>query len=182
MERRRDGDRLMSLLDTSHRAERVADEREFRSRAIGRSLAPRTVIMLGLLMLMAGILVVREWRPAAGAPPSFPTSPQIENAFGVRFTSVDITAAGGMIQLRYQVLDSAKTAVVHDKNTAPFVVDHHGKKYADPGMVGHTHVGPLKAAGSSDYILLANSGGGVHHGDLVTIKFGAYELRRVPVL
>ncbi len=147
-----------------------------------RSITPRTVIALGVGILMVGILVLRGWTPGAASSPTFPTSPQIENAFGVRFTSVDVTAGGGMIQLRYQVLDTAKTAVVHDPSTAPYVVDRHGKKYADPGMVGHTHIGPLKVAGSSDYVLLANSGGGVHHGDVVTIKFGAYQLQRVPVL
>jgi len=172
----------MSLSNTVERMDRAADAREFRSTGRGPRVAPRVVVVLGVLILMGGILMLRGWRPTPAGSTPFPTSPQIENAFGVRFTSVDITAGGGMIQLRYQVLDSAKTAVVHDASTAPFVVDRNGKKYADPGMVGHTHIGPLKVAGSSDYILLANSGAGVHHGDLVTIKFGAYELRRVPVL
>jgi hypothetical protein len=172
----------MSLTDVVKRIEVAADDREFRPIRRVRGVTQLTAVALGVLMLMGGILLLRGWRPNSDVHPAFPTSPQIEDAFGVRFTSVDITAAGGMIELRYQVLDSDKTAVVHDQATAPFVVDHAGKKFADPGMVGHTHIGPLKVAGSSDFILLANAGGAVHHGDVVTIEFGKYALRGVPVL
>ena len=172
----------MIVTDAVERIDPSDDEHEVRPFRSGRTLVHVAVLVVGVIALMGGILVLRGWRPSADGPLKMPTSPQMESEFGVRFTSVDVTAAGGMIQLRYQVLDTPKTAVVHDPATAPYVVDKNGKKYADPGMVGHTHVGPLKAAGTSDFILLANSGAGIHHGDVVTIKFGKYELRNVPVL
>ena len=144
--------------------------------------------VLGLAVLVIGILVVRGWRPdsADGAKPAagaagMPTSPEIESMYGVRFLGVDVTSGGGMIQVRYQVLDSAKTEAIHDQQAAPFVVDSHGVMYADPGMVGHSHIGPVKAAGTTDYVLLANAGGGVKAGSIVTIKIGDLELRNVPV-
>ena len=80
------------------------------------------------------------------------------------------------------MLDSDKTLAVHDADVAPFVVDRNGVKYADPGMVGHTHVGAARAPGTSDYILLANARGGVQPGSVVTIKVGDLELRNVRVL
>lgn len=147
--------------------------------------------VVALAILVFGILLVRGWRPdsgdetaapaAAGAAPTMPTSPAIEEKYGVRFIGVDVTSAGGMIQIRYQVLDSDKTEAIHDQTAAPYVVDSHGTKYADPGMVGHTHIGPVKAAGTVDFVLLANARGGVKPGSTVTIEIGDLELRNVPV-
>jgi hypothetical protein len=142
-----------------------------------------------LVAIVMAILLIRGWRPSStsaksvtAAPPTIPASPEIEAKYGVRFTSVDVTAAGGMIQLRYQILDSDKSAALHDAASAPFVVDSRGVNYADPGMVGHTHVGKTKVAGTSDYILLANAKGGVQPGAIVTIKIGDLELHNVKVL
>jgi hypothetical protein len=86
-----------------------------------------------------------------------------------------------MLQIRYQVLDSAKTEALHDEQTAPFVLDAAGHKYADPGIVGHSHIGKTKAAGTTDYILLANAQGGVEAGMFVTIQVGTFTLTQVPV-
>ncbi len=141
--------------------------------------------MLAVVALVTGILLVRGWRPpshSASAGSGMPASAAIEAEYGIRFTSVDVTAGGGMIQIRYQVLDSDKTLAVHDEDVAPFVVDRNGTKYADPGMVGHSHVGPARTPGTSDYILLANARAGVQPGSVVTIKVGDLELRNVPVL
>ena len=111
-----------------------------------------------------------------------PISSAIEAKYGIRFTLVDVTAGGGMIQVRYQVLDSGKTDAIHGTDLAPYVVDSQGAKYADPGMVGHSHVGKTMAAGATDYILLSNARGGVKAGSIVTIKVGDLELRNVPVV
>ncbi|MEP7048511.1 MAG: hypothetical protein ABI949_17605, partial [Ilumatobacteraceae bacterium] len=74
-----------------------------------------------------------------------------------------------------------KVEAVHGTDLTPFIVDGRGKKYADPGMVGHSHVGKTQSAGATDFILLADAGGGVRHGDVVTIKVGDLQLRGVPV-
>jgi hypothetical protein len=141
---------------------------------------------LGLVLMMGAVLVVRGWHPwssdSASSSRTMPTSAEIENEYGIRFTTVGITAGGGMIMLRYQVLDSDKTAVVHVAGTAPYVVAADGKKYADPGMQGHTHIGKASAPGTYDSVLLANSRGGVKPGDHVTIKIGKFELKNVPVV
>ena len=110
-----------------------------------------------------------------------PISAAIESTYGIRFTGVDVTAGGGMIQVRYQVLDSDKTEAIHATDLTPYVVDSRGVKYADPGMAGHSHVGKALAAGRTDYILLADAMGGVQPGSTVTIKVGHLELRNVPV-
>ena len=159
-------------------------------RAAG-SLARKALLVLALVAIAAGVLLIRGWRPtstaakpATPAPTALgmPTSPEIEAKYGIRFTSVDVTSGGGMIQLRYIVLDGDKTLAIHDAAAAPFVVDAKGTKYADPGMVGHSHVAKAKSPGSADYILLANAKGGVKPGSIVTVKVGDLSLRNVRVL
>ena len=157
-----------------------------------RSSVRTAVAVLTLAVLFAAVLFIRGWRPMSSdstprpAPsatvPAMPTSPTIEAKYGIRFTLVDVTAGGGMIQVRYQVLDSDKTDAIHSADLTPFVVDSKGAKYADPGMVGHSHVGKTLPAGTTDYILLANAMGEVKSGSVVTIKVGDLELRNVPVL
>jgi hypothetical protein len=169
------------------------DETLFERKAQPRPLGPfvRTAIgVVALAALVVGILFARGWRPdskdVAAKPAStsatgMPTSAEIEARYGVRFLGVDVISGGGMIQLRYQVLDSDKSVAIHQVDVAPFVIDSSGQKYGDPGMVGHSHVGKTLAPGTSDYILIANASGGVRPGSLVTIKVGDLELRNVPV-
>ena len=150
-----------------------------------------TIAVMVMVALFVGVLFIRGWRPSSkdGTPSAapvalaaaMPTSAAIESTYGIRFTGVDVTAGGGMIQVRYQVLDSNKTEAIHGPELAPYVVDSHGAKYADPGMAGHSHVGKTQAAGRTDYILLANAMDGVKPGSTVTIKVGDLELRNVPV-
>lgn len=145
--------------------------------------------------LVVAVLVVRGWRPWGSSMPStasgsaaalgsvkMPVSPQIESEFGIRFTALGVTSDGGMLMLRYQVLDSDKVLSVHDQETAPFVLLSDGTKFDAPGMPGHSHLGKKKAPGTTDYILLANSGGTVKAGMVVTLVVGKYQLPGVRVL
>ncbi len=83
-----------------------------------------------------------------------PSSPEIEDKYGVRFLGVDITSAGGMIQVRYQVPDSAKTPAIHVEDSTPHIITADGTHDGLPGMPGHTHIGPVKKAGTTDFVLL----------------------------
>lgn len=155
-----------------------------------RSLFLGLVVVVGLAAMTLGILAVRHAgpfaadRPTAAAGATVPSSPAVEAEYGVRLVGVDVTASGGMIQLRYQVLDLDKAAGLHpgaDEAPVVVVVGSDGHEYSDPGIAGHTHVAGVAAAGSYDRILLANARGGVHAGDVVTVRFGDLEITGVPV-
>ena len=145
--------------------------------------------VVALLAIFVGVLLVRNWRAdsndgatkAASGARVMPSSPEIEDKYGVRFLGVDVTSGGGMIQVRYQVLDSAKTEAIHSQEATPNVIDVNGVTYDLPGMSGHSHIGPVKKAGVTDYVLLANARGGVKAGSTVTIKIGDLVLHNVPV-
>ena len=167
----------------------VEFEQQSRPPRAARTAVRRVSLVLALVAIVGAVLFGRGWRPNAtdatstgSVATSMPTSAAIEATYGIRFTSVDVTAAGGMIQLQYQVLDSDKALAVHDAADAPFVIGSDGVKYADPGMVGHTHVGKERSPGSTDYILLADAKGGMKAGSIVTIRIGNLELHNVHVL
>jgi hypothetical protein len=165
-----------------------SDQQPTRSRRTGR-LARRAAAIVALVVVFGAVLLVRNIadggsdgavQPVSGTV-QMPTSPEIEATYGVRFTEVNVTAAGGMIQIRYQVLDSGKAGAIHDEEATPHILDARGTDFSLPGMPGHTHIGPVKAAGTTDFVLLANAGGEVKHGAVVTIKMGKLELHNVPV-
>ena len=167
----------------------VVDEQPMPLDGSARSTMRTVSLVLVLVAIVIAVLLVRGWRPLATnatanptAVTTMPVSAEIEATYGVRFTGVDVTAGGGMIQIRYQVLDSAKTEAIHGTDLAPIVVDSRGVEYKDPGMAGHSHVGKTQAAGTTDYILLANAQGGVVAGSVVTIRVGDLALVDVPVL
>jgi hypothetical protein len=181
----------MTLGHSVEEMEHEVEELKVGPHRAARPFVRSIVGVVVLALLFVGVLFIRGWRPNSddgtakavptGVAPVMPTSAAIESTYGIRFTGVDVTAGGGMIQIRYQVLDSDKTEAIHGTELAPYVVDGHGNKYADPGMTGHSHVGKTQAAGTTDYILLADAMGGVSAGSLVTIKVGDLELRNVPV-
>jgi hypothetical protein len=137
-----------------------------------------------VLLILAG----RGWGPFAaegGAVPTsvaMPASAAIEATYGVRVESVAVTAGGGMIQVRYQILNGDKAEALHGTDAAPAVISAEGTVYADPGMAGHSHVGKTGTSGSSDTLLLADAGGAVQRGDVVTVRIGELVLRGVHVL
>jgi hypothetical protein len=165
------------------------DESTTRPRPSAGSLVRKSIAGLGLVAVFFAVFGMRHWRAetddsnstTASSSRAMPSSPEIEEQYGVRFLGVDITAAGGMIQVRYQVLDSAKTQAIHDEESTPHVIAANGTDFGLPGMPGHTHIGPVKKAGTTDFVLLANSGGDLKAGSTVTIKIGDLELHDVPV-
>jgi hypothetical protein len=115
----------------------------------------------------------QEW-----APGTMPVSEEIEEKFGVRFTFLAVTAEGGMVELRYRVIDEDKAANFgHYTETAPMLVSEDTGEVVDVTIMGlHNHrVEP----GRTYYVLYRNTGGALKSGRPVTIAIGNYELEHV---
>ena len=156
--------------------------------------ARRLVGIAVVLTLLAGSVLGVLWIRGAGRSTavkrpssadaelvSVPASPAMEDTYGIRIMSVAITAGGGMVQMRYQVLDADKVQTMHDETIGPFVVGSSGTLFDAPGMTGHSH-GRLPGLGGTGYVLLANTKGGVRPGDTVTIRMGTITIPGVKVL
>jgi hypothetical protein len=116
--------------------------------------------------------------PQEWVPGTMPVSEEIEERFGVRFTFLAITAEGGMVELRYRVIDEDKAANFgHYTETAPMLISEDTGDIVDVTIMGlHNHrVEP----GRMYYILYRNTGGALKSGRPVTIAIGNYDLEHV---
>ena len=135
------------------------------------------LLVLGLLALVsAGIGAWQLFGPekqwVAG---TMPISPEIEEKFGVRFSLLAVTADGGMIELRYRVIDEGRAANFgHYTETAPLLIAEDTGDVVDVTIMGlHNHrVEP----GRQYYVLYRNTGGAIESGRPVTIALGDLKL------
>ncbi|MCB8944470.1 MAG: hypothetical protein H6658_12040 [Ardenticatenaceae bacterium] len=142
-----------------------------------------TLAGLVLLAVLAVWMLVSQFGSALFAPQitSVAEMPQTEftEATGIRLTLVAITAAGGMIDIRYQVIDPDKAVVVHDEDKPPLIID------ADTGarlfFTRHSgHDFDLHTAVTYSYHII-NSGGLIKRGETITVQIGDTQLENVPV-
>lgn len=108
-----------------------------------------------------------------------PRSDAIEQDFGVRFTAVVLTASGGVVEIRYQVLDQSKARALHEQGTFPYLKVG-GTTLDSPVMAGHGS-GAETPPGRSGSILLANTAHALQAGDQVSLRVGNLTLEHIPV-
>ena len=116
---------------------------------------------------------------AAHAFPSVSAAGLVERS-GVRVARVAVSGAGGLIDLRYQVVDSQKAAAVHDPSTPPLLIDERSGAALGRMLMGHIHTNPPKV-GLTYYLIFENSGAIVRPGSRVTVQLGDARLPHVTV-
>ena len=156
----------------------VAVVKEWRG-PLGLSINHLLLVLALLALIGAGLgawqLFAPEKQWEAG---TMPVSPEIEEKFGVRFSLLAVTADGGMIELRYRVIDEGKAANFgHFTETAPLLIAEDTGEIVDVTIMGlHNHrVEP----GRQYYVLYRNTGGVIESGRPVTIAIGDLELEHV---
>lgn len=159
------------------------------SRARGRRIVGFAVgAGLALAVAVPAYLLTRQSSQAESTPAvaAEQTARPIldESAFGaatgVRVTQVAITGDGGIVDLRYQVLDPDRAGAVHSPETPPSLVDERTGLEVNQLVMGHSHKGNLNA-GVSYYLLFFNPGNLVQPGDTVTVQLGEARLAHVRV-
>jgi hypothetical protein len=99
---------------------------------------------------------------------------------GVRLVRVAVTGGGGLLDVRYQVVDPDKAATVHEAATPPAVVDEASGLVVSQLLMGHSHTGPMKAA-ATYYLVFENPGGWIHRGSSVAVLLGDAQVDHVLV-
>jgi hypothetical protein len=134
-----------------------------------------------VVALLSGAVVAwRAYRTAQTVwePGTMPVSSEIEDKFGVRFTFVAVTAKGGMVELRYRVVDEGKAANFgHYSETAPMLIAEDTGKVVDVTIMGlHNHrVEP----GRQYYVLYRNTDRAIQSHRPVSIAVGDLKLEHV---
>lgn len=92
--------------------------------------------------------------------------------YGVDVDLIAVTAAGGLIEFRYQVVDPDKaTRILHETRLAPTLVDEASGATLVMSAPPHKHGGELRLGGTY-FFLLANSSNALHQGSKVTLVMG----------
>jgi hypothetical protein len=110
--------------------------------------------------------------------PSLVTAAGLEQRAGVRITHVALSGAGGLLDVRYQVIDPEKAVALHESR--PQLVDETTGVVVDQLFMGHSHSGPLHA-GETYFLLFENPGSLVRHGTQVTVALGGLRVAHVAV-
>ena len=132
---------------------------------------------LALLAVAAGVLAWTIFsQPNPGL--AMPVNSAIETAYGVRVTQLAVTADGGLVDMRYTVLDADKAqTMMGDLATLPAIEDRASGttlRLKRP----MTHKSDL-VPGRSYYILYVNAGGKLKAGGVASILMG--DLRLEPI-
>lgn len=135
-------------------------------------------LVLGLLALAGAGRSTPE--PRLHPLPAAVSAAGLAERSGVRVVRVATTGGGGLVDLRYQVVDPGAAAAVHDADTPPAVVNERTGAVIDRLFMGHMpHSRPK--AGVSYYLVFANTGDAIHAGDRVAVVLGKARLEHVRV-
>ena len=117
--------------------------------------------------------------PVAWARPLVSASGLADRS-GVKITQVAVTGDGGLVDLRFAVVDANKAAALHDPAHPPAVVDQRTGLVVKDLLMSHAHTAPFKA-GVTYYLVFNNPGNWVHRGDKVAVLLGDARVENVTV-
>lgn len=143
--------------------------------------------MRALLVLLAlafvGVVSARFGvaQASAGRGYQVPQNARMEAGLGVRFTSAQLVGDGGLVELRYVVLDNQKASTFqNDVHHPPVIYDGRDRK-APVYRTALMKQGHTLRPGQTYFILYANNSGVVRRGDSIEIDAGGGKLVDVPV-
>ena len=122
--------------------------------------------------------VARPHPKAVESVPPIVTAAGLAQKSGVRVAYVAVTGAGGLVDLRYQVVDADKAAAVHVR--PPELVDEETGVVVNQPLMSHQHKGVFHA-GQTYYLIFNSPGNLVQRGSRVTVVLGDARLPHVRV-
>lgn len=129
--------------------------------------------LVALLLIGGG--AARAWWPEQKADvragTTLVTAEGMAARYGIKVDLIGVTASGGLIEFRYQVVDPDKAdRMIHDLKLRPIIV------VEDTGatlVISTPHVhGANFQLGGTYFFLLANARNAIHHGSRVTLVMG----------
>jgi hypothetical protein len=141
--------------------------------------ATGAALVVGALLLVRGAGHVSQARAQHPLPPAVSAAGLAERS-GVRVVRVAVTGAGGLLDVRYQVIDPGKAAELHDTTTPPAIVYEPTGAPIEGLLMGHAPHGRPKP-GVTSILIFVNPGNIVHAGDRVSLVLGRARLEHVVV-
>ena len=147
-----------------------------------RRWQPRWVLVVVLLLVVGLALGVKAVRANAGDVRSGTVAVSAQEFAahtGITVTLLGVTAGGGMIEFRYQVVDPDKASqLLHDEDKTPILVAEGSG--ATVGMVSrpHAHKAELQLGGTY-FFMMANAKNALRDGTKVTVIIGDVRLEHL---
>jgi hypothetical protein len=150
--------------------------------AVLRSRTAGRLLVLAVVLAALALLVWRTTGPAeAGRGYHVPRSSGLEARLGVRFVQAAVVADGGIVELRYTVLDSQKASAFQRKVHNPPVLRSERRNGAPLYRTALMRQGHDLRPGESYYVLYLNNSHAIRPGETLTIDAGNDTLAHVPV-
>lgn len=148
-----------------------------------RSPRRRWTVIVLVLVLVFGATATRVWWPRHNADIRAGTAlvdaQGMAARYGIKLSLLAVTAAGGMIELRYQVTDPDKAdRLIHDRSLSPVLVDEATGATLIMASPPHHHGAELEL-GASYFFLIANARNALHRGSKVTLVIGDARLEHI---
>jgi hypothetical protein len=141
---------------------------------------PLLVVSL-LAALLVYIAVARGHSGPVTVDTPFPHDAAMERATGVQFSRVAVVGDGGLVMVKYVVLDVEKaTAFQADRAHVPTVASQTRDKATN--RVSIMKPGHLIRAGQTYYFVYQNTDGALRSGERATLTYLGHTLSDVPVL
>lgn len=170
---------MAELLEPSPAAEVASPPRRLPAR--WRALAASFVALVAGPLLVAGALTAYGNANDHGSAVDarVVSAAELASDYGVRVDLVGVTASGGLVDLRFTVLDKTKAAhLFHDQDALPSLyVESTGRVLESRS--GMHHAITLEN-GARYFLLYSNSGGAVRAGGDVSVVVGDVRLAAVP--
>jgi hypothetical protein len=146
-------------------------------RALARLAAfvAATAVTIGLILTLVLPRVLSGHR---AYDPDGPAARAFEDRTGIHVVRVAVTGGGGLVDLRYQVVNADRALILHE--VPPRLVDEDTGEVIGVPFMGHLHGGEPEF-GLTYPLLFVNEGGALRPGDTVTIVVGGARLEHVPV-
>ena len=148
-------------------------------------LRGRWALRLVLVVLLALVAATLAWRAAGTAQASnrydVPHNSSMEAKLGIRFTQAAVVADGGLVELRYTVLDTGKATTFQNDVHHPPVLKGSKRGKESLYRTALMKQGHNLRAGQTYYILYMNNHGAVRSGESLEIDAGGAALANVPV-
>jgi hypothetical protein len=151
-------------------------------------IAAAAVVTVGLRTGVEAYQNYQQQKAIASAPRTVPTSPQIEQQWGIRVTLVQLLADNGLVEMRYRIVDSTKAARLHADSTSladiPWMkVEGTNLSIKSQSVMYHFQHGVGQGADGRTYsIIYGNAGNAIHsHATVTVVMPDGLELQRIPV-
>jgi hypothetical protein len=151
-------------------------------------LSPVALVAAAVLVVAAAVVTLapsQAARPAApprvAKAPVAPHSAAIEARYGIRLLQLGLTADGGMLDLRYAVIDPDRSVQLTHGNPVRIKLqsERTGHVLDSEEMAPHGH---NERAGATVFMLFRNDSNLFARGSYATIIVGQLRLSHVPVL